>query len=280
MTGARAWQWAVAAVILAGLGWQLAAYAPHDWSPPPAPSPLLLALAFVLGSASYVALATAWARLRGHGESWLDVGGVWFASLLARYAPGGVWQGAVRASGDRLRGGSLRDALLRYASEQALACFSAAALALVLFALRPMPIPALAAGLATVAVLAALVPPLLTRLQAPAAWTVGAAVWTVVAHTLMAVGFAAFAAAWLPSEAIDVLGDARAFLIAGLAGLLAVIVPAGLGVREGVLAWLLAPRIGVAAAVGIALGARAWLLACECLAWSAWAILRHWRGRR
>jgi len=280
MTGARAWQWAVAAVILAGLGWQVAIHAPHDWSPPPAPSPLLLALAFILGSASYVALAAAWARLRGHGESWLDVGGVWFASLLARYAPGGIWQGAVRASGDRLRGGSLRDALLRYASEQALACFSAAALALVLFALRPMPIPALAAGLATVAVLAALVPPLLTRLQAPAAWPVAAAVWTVVAHTLMAVGFAAFAAAWLPSEAIDVLGDARAFLIAGLAGLLAVIVPAGLGVREGVLAWLLAPRIGVAAAVGIALGARVWLLACECLAWSAWAVLRRWRARR
>lgn len=279
MTGYRAWQWGVAILILAGLGWQFVAYAPRDASTLALPSPLPLTLAVILGTAGYVALATAWAKLRARDETWLDVGGVWFASLFARYAPGGVWQGAVRASGDRLKGLRLRDSLVAYASEQALACFSAAALVLASLAVRPLPTPTLAAGLAIVALASALVPRVASRLGRPASWTAAAMAWTGIAHVLMAVGFAAFAAAWLPAEAADWLGDARGFLIAGLAGLLAVFVPAGLGVREAVLAWLLTPRVGVAAAVGIAIAARVWLLSCECVAWMAWAVIRRrqWR---
>jgi hypothetical protein len=279
MSGVRAWKWGVAVVILAGLGWQVFTHVPPDASMFTAPAPLPLGLAFALGTASYIAFATAWARLRARGESWLDVGGVWFASLLARYAPGGVWQGAVRASGDRLVGVGLRDSLVRYASEQALACFSAATIALVSVAVRPLPMPALAAGLAAVALLAAIAPPLLARLGAPASWSRPAVLWTLTAHVLMAAGFASFAASWLPADAVDFIGDARGFLIAGLAGLLAVFVPAGLGVREAVLAWLLAPRVGVAAAVAIAIGARVWLFACECLAWTAWAVIRRRQAR-
>ena len=99
MKAFRAWQWAVAALILTGLGWQFAAHAPPDWSVLGAPS---LAIVAVLGTASYVVFATAWASLRWGGESWLDVGGTWFASLLARYAPSAF--GTVRASGDHGRG--------------------------------------------------------------------------------------------------------------------------------------------------------------------------------
>lgn len=279
MRALRAWQWAVAALILTGLGWQFAAHAPPDWSVLGAPSLAPLAIAAVLGTASYVVLATAWASLRGGGESWLDVGGTWFASLLARYAPGGIWQGAVRASGDHARGGRLRDALARYATEQALGCFSAASLALLLFAVGPLTHPALIVGVAFVAIAAALSPIALTRFGAMATWPLAAVGWTFVAHLLMAFGFSAFVASVAPVDSVDLALNARAFLVAGLAGVLAVFVPAGLGVREGVLAWLLAPRLGIAIAVAIALAARVGLLACELAAWGLWAMARHREAR-
>jgi uncharacterized membrane protein YbhN (UPF0104 family) len=60
------------------------------------------------------------------------------------------------------------------------------------------------------------------------------------------------------------------FLAAGVAGLLVVFVPAGIGVREAVLAGLLAPGFGVAPAIAIALAARVWLLACEAAAFGLW----------
>jgi hypothetical protein len=279
MRTVRAWQWGVAALILAGLGWQVATHAPPEWNAPAAPSVPALAIAFALCTVAYVAFANAWARLCGRGESWLDVGGVWFASLVARYAPGGIWQGAVRATGDRRGGDRVRDALLRYVAEQALLCCTAAVLAIVLLAFRPLPVPGLAAGLAALAAAAVLAPRWLSRFGAPWPWPATAVAWAFGAHALMALGFAAFATAWTPAEAVDILRDARGFLIAALAGMLAVFVPAGLGVREGVLAWLLAPQLGVAAGVAVALAARVFLLGCELAAWGSWAVAR-WLSRR
>lgn len=51
------------------------------------------------------------------------------------------------------------------------------------------------------------------------------------------------------------------------------------GVREGVLAWLLAPRLVIAIAVAIALAARAGLLACELAAWGLRAMARRREAR-
>jgi uncharacterized membrane protein YbhN (UPF0104 family) len=62
------------------------------------------------------------------------------------------------------------------------------------------------------------------------------------------------------------------FFVAAIAGLIAIFVPAGLGVREAVLAGMLTPNFGVAPAIAIAIAARIWLLACEGIAFSLWWI--------
>ena len=50
-----------------------------------------------------------------------------------------------------------------------------------------------------------------------------------------------------------------AFCFAGLAGVAALFVPAGIGVREAALAWFLAPALGAGPALMVAVLARAWI---------------------
>lgn len=280
MNAVRIARWSIAALIVAGLGWQLARQDPHillTTLRPPSLVPFVVACG--LGIASYFAFAIAWAELRGHGESWRDVGGVWFASLLARYAPGGIWQGAVRVAGAHAAGESKRIMIERYVAEQVLACFSAAAIALVLVAIARIDIGrsiVLAlAGVAAGAVGVAFAAP---RWGFTAVWTSGAMMATLVGHMAMALAFAAFIAAWTPSDLHLVVTSMAVFLVAGIAGVLAVFVPAGLGVREAVIAGMLAPQLGAASAIALALASRLWLLGCELGAWGAWAVLA--RGRR
>jgi len=68
-----------------------------------------------------------------------------------------------------------------------------------------------------------------------------------------------------------------AFLVAGVAGILAVFVPAGLGVREAALSLLLAPQLGEGLAIGLALASRVWLLLSELGAFGAWIVLARIR---
>jgi hypothetical protein len=271
VNGSGLWRWAIATLILGGIGWQIAHLPMQDWQKLSAPQAAPLALAAMFGTAAYVWLSVAWARLRGQGETWIEVGGVWFASLLARYLPGAIWQGAARVAGGRAAGEPAARALARFASEQALGCFSASILALLLYLARPMLAPVLAAVLAAVALAAAAVPYLLRSSRLPP-WPWSAIGWTIAAHVLMATGFAAFVASWIPLAPGEIPLMTRAFLVAGLAGVLAIFVPAGMGVREG-LAWLLAPTLGMAAALAIALTARVWLLTCEFAAFGLWAMI-------
>jgi hypothetical protein len=265
-------RWAIAILILGGIGWQIGHIPAQDWQRLNAPQASPLALATILGTAAYVWLSVAWARLRGQGETWIEVGGVWFVSLLARYLPGAIWQGAARVAGGRAVGESAAHTLARFASEQALGCFSASILALLLFPARPMLAPILAAALAAIALGAAIAPYLLRSSRLPP-WPSSALGWTIAAHVLAALGFAAFVSSWTPLAPEGIASMARAFLVAGLAGVLAIFVPAGMGVREGVLAWLLAPTLGLAPAVAIALAARVWLLICEFSAFGLWAVI-------
>ena len=280
MRHAAVYRYGLAGLILAGLCWQLVR-APPDWSTLGHPDLSALAIAACAAIASTIAMANVWARLRGRAESWIDVGAVWFPSLLARYLPGGVWQGAVRAIEGRRRGEAVADNLGTFAAEQALACFSAALLALALQAAGP-PMPAwLVGGLVATATAAAVGLVVLGRMRLGPRWSTGAFAWTLAGHSLIAAAFAAFVAAFAPdaATATDLLVSARAFLVAGLAGILAVFVPAGLGVREGLIAWLLAPSLGGGVALAIALLARVGLVGCELAAWGVWAVARRvWRG--
>lgn len=271
MRNAGITRWCLAALIVAGLCWQFVAHLPRDWSVLGTPDLLPLGFAALAATASHITMATAWARIRHRGESWLDVGGAWFPSLLIRYVPGGIWQGAFRAVEGRARRERASDNVAAFLFEQALACASAASLALVSLAAGP-PIPAwLVIGLVAAATVAAGSLIALARVTQSLRWSTKAFALTILGHALIAVAFAALVSSFAPSGPIDFLASARAFLIAGLAGVLAVFVPAGLGVREGALAWMLAPRFGIGTALAIALLARVGLVGCELAAWGVWA---------
>jgi hypothetical protein len=264
-------RWCLAALIVAGLCWQIVAHPPGDWSVLGAPDLLPLIFAALAATASHVAMATSWAHTRHRGESWLDVGGAWFPSLLARYVPGGIWQGAVRVLEGRARRERVSDNVAAFLFEQALACASAASLALFSLAAGP-PIPVwLVIGLVATTTVAAGSLIALTRVTPSLRWSTKAFAWTLLGHGLIAVAFAALVSSFAPGGPVGFLLSARTFLIAGLAGVLAVFVPAGLGVREGVLAWMLAPRLGIGATLAIALLARVGLVGCEIAAWGIWA---------
>jgi hypothetical protein len=271
------WRLALAAVIVAGLAFQFYRSDLHALAALRTPSTGPLALAFILGIASYFCFLLAWQRLQGRVQSWPALGRIWFASLFARYAPGGVWQGAVRVGGAHFAGDSKRVVLQRYFAEQGLACFSATTLALVLLPFAHtspgLPITVALAGIAAAALAAATIGP---KLGFALQWDARAVVAMLGGHVAMASGFAAFVTAL--SAASDV-GDAVSFmvmfLVAGVAGLLAVFVPAGIGVREAMLAGLLAPQFGVAPAIAIAVAARLWLLVCEIGACGVWFLATH-----
>ena len=273
-------RYAIAALIIAGLLRQLEHQDPAALVARPAPSPAALAAGFVLGTASYFAFVTAWVQLRARHGTWRDAAGSWFASLFARYVPGSVWQGAVRVVDAHIAGQSKRRMLERYFAEQALACFSAASIAMTLVPIARLPTgrPVLVA-LAAVAIIALAASRAGPRLGISLQWTTGAVAAMALAHLAIALGFAAFASAWVhPADPREIVTLMAAFLIAGIAGLLAVFAPAGLGVREAVLAALLAPTLGSADAIAVALGARVWLLVCEVAAAGVWFLAIRRRG--
>ena len=90
-----------------------------------------------------------------------------------------------------------------------------------------------------------------------------------------AVGTLALAAAFLTVDSTDVslvIGASYAAVIAGMVG----VTPAGLGVREGVLAAMLVDRFGLADAAAFALLSRVWEFGFEmAFLGAAW-----WWGRR
>lgn len=86
---------------------------------------------------------------------------------------------------------------------------------------------------------------------------------------IKSIAFVLFAAAWLPVRAHDVWLLIGALQAAGVIGLIG-ITPAGLGVREGVLATLLRHRFTLGSAATVAVAWRAWEFAFE-LGWLALA---------
>jgi 2-polyprenyl-3-methyl-5-hydroxy-6-metoxy-1,4-benzoquinol methylase len=87
--------------------------------------------------------------------------------------------------------------------------------------------------------------------------------WEVIGYLLLSAGYLAAVAAlgmdaW--SLALPLMGG---LLLGGVAGLAAIFVPAGLGVREGTLAWVLLGSVAPPTAVMLSLISRVWLTAGE-----------------
>ncbi len=217
-----------------------------------------------------------------------DAAAVFFVGQLGKYVPGSVWSVAVQAQLGRRHGVPARSSIT--ASAVFLLVHTATGLLLGgLLALGGalgapgdlgvLPYAAVAVGALTLA------PPLLRRLAdmiagngvhsrlgtAEVAGSVGlmTAVWAC--YGLSLVLLVPGSAPGSPGFA----GAASAFALAHAAGVLVVLAPAGVGVREGVLVALLAPTVGVPAAAAVALLSRvAHALADFLVAGAAMALAR------
>jgi hypothetical protein len=217
---------------------------------------------------------------------------VFFLSNLARYVPGGVWQFAGLAAMSAAEGVSPVAATAAVLFQQAalLATGSALALALSPIALETylarwgIALPSLATRLtlaaAIVIVMVALLPPLLRPLRRvverrirdvraiPHVTPLQLAAYIAATTTGWigyGVSFALFARAVLPDTALSPLTAGAIYVAAYVAGIIVIILPGGIGVREGVLVAALTPLIGVDRALYLAITSRVWLVALEVL---------------
>ena len=257
--------------------------------------PGLFAVATVLLALSYGLVALLWGlALRRYAGTRASAGArIWFLSNLARYVPGNIWSyvGAVELA--RREGVARRVTLAVMALTQVLSVGVAVAAGLpVLLAERArLGRPALL-GAVVVAALAGLavlfrgkllelarrrMPGFDPRELTPSAGTVA---WLVAGYAVYwavtGLAFAALVAALHPLEAGDVPVVVAAYAAAYAAGFLALLTPAGLGVREGVLVVALAPVLPAGPALVVALVSRLWMMLVEL----AGAAVAHLVARR
>ena len=259
------------------------------------PEPGYFILASAVLAVSYALVAVLWAvALRRSARLPVARGvRIWFLANLARYVPGNVWSfvGAVELA--RREGVARRTTLAAMALTQLLSVGVALLVGLPVLAAEWARLgrPALygAAAVAAAAALAlAFRQPLAALLRrrypgvepadlvpAPGAAALlgaGYACYWVVTG----LAFAALVRSVHPLAAGDVPLTVAAYAAAYAVGFLALVTPAGLGVRESVLAVALAPIMPAGAALLVALLSRLWMMAFELLgAVVALAVERH-----
>lgn len=251
----------------------------HDWSV----DWLRMTLSFGLLGVVYSGFVLLWRQVLdvlGARLSAVDAHRIWYLSNLGRYVPGRVVQLAGTAYMARAKGVSPALAVASTIVAQAFVIgggFVAAALLL----------PEAAAGtgpwrtaglVAAVGFLVVMLTPLFGILRRMAARVLGREEWdTEVPWTVRLALTAGYVAAWFalggafvlfltsltPVPAAAYAPVAGIFAAGYLAGFLAVFVPGGLGVREGVHALLLALYIPSSIAVAVAIAARIWSTAVE-----------------
>lgn len=300
LSGSR-WRTAAAAVVVVGFfgialssRWQ--DVTSRKWKLEPG----YFALASILLAASYALVAVLWAVAlrRAAGLPVARGARIWFLANLARYVPGNVWSfvGAVELA--KREGVARRTTLATMALTQLLSVGVALLVGLPVLAAEWARLgrPALY-GAVAVAVLAALALAFRRRLGAllrrrypgveaadlvPAPGTavlLGAGYACYWAVTGLA--FAALVRSVHPLDAGDIPLTVAAYAAAYAVGFLALVTPAGLGVREGVLAVALVPVMPAGAALLVALLSRLWMMAFELLgAGVTLAVERHLDRRR
>jgi hypothetical protein len=208
--------------------------------------------------------------------TWGQAADVFVPSLLARYVPGRVWANAARLALGRRIGVSLRSAGAAMVWETLVALATAGTVAALM--LRGRIAPALWWTAAGCAVGLFAVTIVFVRLRRPARGLFAA---TVVAF----LGWGCFAAAHLAvARSVASVGLSDLPLIAGAmalawsAGYLAIVVPLGIGVRDGLLLVLLASLFDPAAALVFVALARVVQLGVDLALTSAWLLARRARA--
>ena len=257
--------------------------------------PGLFAAATVLLALSYGLVAGLWGlALRRAAGTRLAAGArIWFLSNLARYVPGNVWSyvGAVELA--RREGVARRTTLAVMALTQLLSVGVAllAGLPVLLAERARLGRPALLGAVVVVAAaaLAALFRRQLLALArrrlpgldpadlTPSPATVVVLVVGYAAYwAVTGLAFATLVASMYPLAASAVTLVVAAYAAAYAAWFLALLTPAGLGVREGVLVIALAPVLPAGPALVVALVSRLWMMLVEL----AGAALTHLLARR
>jgi len=289
----RAARWTLRLALTAGLTWVLFRQVdlslerldriPEAWRDP---DPVLLAASAGVLLAGFLLSVRNWTgivrELGGRRMGLLEASQIFFTANLGRYVPGKVWQvaglaylaGRRRVSPTAATGGAVLGQGFTVLAATILGVTTLADGATPAVRLGPWPL--VAAG---VAVTILLFPSVLRRAvragfrladrETPdlpdlgalfgVRWLLGyGAVWLIY-------GFAF----WLLARSLGLEGGfaslTAVFAAAYAVGYLAVFAPAGLGVREGVLAALLAPTTGASGAVALSITARIWMTAVELL---------------
>lgn len=278
----RAWGWLAAAVVAVFVG--VAVWS--QWRQVTAvrwrlePVPLALASLALGGSLALVAWLWALALAGVAGVRPRRGTRIWFLSNLARYVPGNVWSfvGAVELA--RREGAPRRATLAVMALTQLLSVGVALLVGLPVLAAErerlgaPVGIGlAVLAAAAVVAVLARRRLLALLRRRYPDVRgrdlvpTPGLAVRLTIGYALYwaltGLAFAVFVRGLYPLPVGDVPVVVAAFAAAYAVGFLSVLTPAGLGVREGVLAAVLAGIMPTGAALVVAVVSRLWMTLVE-----------------
>ncbi len=277
------WIVALAIVWFAGRAlvgnWEELRSQPLDWQPQPG----WIVLSAVVVWAMYALLIVAWRRmLEGWGQR---LGGwtaarIWTVSSLGKYVPGKVWAVAGMALMSKESGVTPWAATGSAVILQALAVGTGAAVAAstgagALESARPG-IQAALLGLviaSAVGILLLLWPPVLRRILRLAGSDAGTApaasgiVFGIGANLVAWIGYGValwlLARGLLPGVGLHVLPAIAVFTASYLAGFLALLVPGGFGVREGLFILMLQGSVGIGAATALALASRLLLTITE-----------------
>lgn len=264
------------------------------------PAALPLVLSSVLLAAGFTLSAWFWGRLvhafGGRALGPWEAARVYFLANLGRYLPGKLWQIAGLAFLAGERGVPPLAATGAAVLGQGLTLVGACLVGIVPLAAggaRRGPIlPLWATALVMLAAGVLLVPPLFRRAVAwsfrllrrtPPEGTALDPLFGLRWIALYAVNWAVYGTAfWIFARAFQVsagaLESAGAFAAAYFVGYIAIFAPAGIGVREGVLAALLAGSLPAGEAMALAVVARIWTTAVEVVPAAAFGVAPWLRG--
>src|SRR5690625_1565732 len=259
----------------------------REWSP--ALLPLMTSSVLLIGV--YLIHATLWGRITSDligKEIPLGVGyRIYFLANLGRYIPGRIWQVAGMALLSERAGFPAAGAITASAIAQ-LGFLSAGTIFLALLSPSLLgPKVAFGAGALLIAGLAALAWGARSEIGRRAAKRIGgrigegimialdgvaalrgreALTWIVgylISWLVMGAAFAIFTTAFVPTASSELRYLAATMAAGYLGGYLAIVAPAGVGVREGVLGLLLATVVPAPAAVVVSLASRVWFTVTE-----------------
>ncbi|MCS6800715.1 MAG: hypothetical protein RMM58_09740 [Chloroflexota bacterium] len=250
-------------------------------------APALLALSVAIVVAVVLLGTLAWAVVVRHlgaaRASVREIASIYLYSNLARYLPGAVWNLAARAYLGHRQGLGQRQIWIATAIDLTVAVATGLLLYSVTVAAGGAAVvpPLLAAG-GALALFAAVSPPSLRRLSrllGRGAGPTEVLQWRVYIAYLgascaawggMGVAFFFFVAGLYPVTGSFALSAIGLWSLSAVAGLAAVGVPQGVGVKEGVLVLGLSSALPAPAALAIALASRLWLMLCDVIAAGVW----------